>query len=336
MKIIIPSAGAGKRLFPHTQTKPKPMVSIAGKPIIGHILDRMIPMNPDEVLLIVGYQKEQLIRYVDEEYSSVLNIRYITQEERLGLAHAIYMAKEHVLNSTIMIVLGDMIFKSGYTEFLHEHLSKGSCAASIGTKQVNDPEKYGIVELDADTATIKSLEEKPVNPKSDIGIAGVYFVNDTKALFDAIEWMIANNIKTRSEYQLTDALQEMVSRGFCLKAFDVSSWYDCGHAKSLIEANRILLNENESIDSSHEIVSSVILHPVSIGKNVRIVNSIIGPNTSIASGTSLEHAIVSESIIGSRTVIANILLHSSVIGDDVSVIGKHNSLNIGDFSSIEF
>lgn len=336
MKVIIPAAGAGTRLFPHTHTKPKPMVFIAGKPIIGHILDRMIDLAPEEVILIVGYRKEQLISYVDRYYKDLFNIRYVCQENRMGLGHSVYLAKEHIQDSEIMIALGDMIFKTGYKDFHDQYCQNGACSASIGVREVDEPRKYGIVYLDGQSPYIEKLEEKPENSSSNLGIAGVYFIKDTSLLLDILGWMMENNIKTRGEYQLTDALQEMVSRGSKLKTFQVSSWYDCGHARSLLEANRILLSESESSSGTYESISSVIIPPVKFGANVKVINSVIGPFTSIAEDSVIESSIISNTVIGSRTHLSSVNLQSSIVGDDANVIGKYNSLNIGDSSSIEF
>ncbi len=334
IKIIIPAAGAGKRLFPHTFTKPKPMVYIAGKPIIGHILDRMKDMKPEEIIIVVGYKKEQIVAYVDKNYSNVFNIRYVDQGEQLGLGHSIYVAKDSIGDSDIMIALGDMIFKAGYFEFYMQHLNNGDCSGSIGIREVDDPKKYGIVELEG--KYIKKLEEKPINPKSNLGIAGVYFIRNTHLLLSILEEIIKKNILTSSEYQLTDALQEMVNRGYKLKTFPVSSWYDCGHPDSLLETNRVLLDEKKEMDHIHKIKDSLIIQPVAIGDNVTIMNSVIGPHASIASDSYIESSIISESIIGSRSHISKVNLQKSIVGDDTSVLGKYNSFNIGDSSSIEF
>ncbi|MCZ7401021.1 MAG: sugar phosphate nucleotidyltransferase [Candidatus Methanoperedens sp.] len=334
IKVVIPAAGAGKRLFPHTFTKPKPMVYIAGKPIIGHILDRMIDVEPEEIIMVVGYKKEQIISYVDTNYSSLFNIRYVDQEEQLGLGHSIYVARDEIGDSGIMIALGDMIFKAGYSEFYKHYLTNGECAASIGVREVDDPKKYGIVELEG--KYIKRLEEKPAHPSSNLGIAGVYFIKETSVLLSILDDMIKKNTRTRGEYQLTDALQEMVNRGHRLKTFPVSSWYDCGHPESLLETNRVLLDEKEDIDHVHQIKDSVIIQPVAIGDNVTIINSVVGPHASIASDSYIESSIISDSVIGSRSHISKVNLQRSIVGDDASVHGKHNSLNIGDASSIEF
>jgi glucose-1-phosphate thymidylyltransferase len=334
IKAVIPAAGAGKRLFPHTFTKPKPMVYIAGKPIIGHILDRMRDVAPEEIIMVVGYKKEQIMSYVDKNYSRVFNIRYVDQVEQLGIGHSIYIAKDEIGDSNIMIALGDMIFKAGYLEFYRHHLNNGDCSGSIGVREVDDPKKYGIVELGG--KYIKTLEEKPSHPRSNLGIAGVYFIKETQVLLSVLEEMIEKDMRKLGEYQLTDALQEMVNRGYRLKTFPVSSWYDCGHSDSLLETNRVLLDEKEDIDHVYQIKDSVIIQPVAIGDNVIIINSVIGPHASIASDSYIESSIISDSVIGSRSHISKVNLQRSIVGDDASVHGKHNSLNIGDLSSIEF
>ncbi len=334
IKIVIPAAGAGKRLFPHTFTKPKPMVYIAGKPIIGHILDRMKDVEPEEIIMVVGYKKEQIVSYVDKNYSDIFKIKYVDQEEQLGLGHSIYVARREIGGSNIMIALGDMIFKAGYLEFYTHYLNNGECAASIGVREVDDPKKYGVVELKGES--IKRLEEKPAQPKSNLGIAGVYFIKETRILMSILEEMIRKDIRTRGEYQLTDALQEMVNKSYNLKTFPVSSWYDCGHPESLLETNRVLLDEKEFIDQVHQLKDSVIIQPVAIGDNVTIINSVIGPYASIADDSYIESSIISDSVIGSRSHISKVNLQRSIVGDDASVHGKHNSLNIGDSSSIEF
>ena len=320
MKVIIPAAGAGKRLFPHTYTKPKPMVYIAGKPIIGHILDRIKDVKPEEIIMVVGYKKEQIMSYVDKNYSNIFNIKYIDQQEQLGLGHSIYVARDEIGDSEIMIALGDMIFKAGYSEFYDHHINNGDCSGSIGVREVDDPKKYGIVELEG--KYIKKLEEKPSRPRSKLGIAGVYFIKETKLLLSILEEMIKKDTRTRGEYQLTDALQEMVSRGHRLKTFPVSSWYDCGHQESLLETNRVLLDEKEDIDHVHEIKDSVIIQPVAIGDNVKIINSVVGPHASIASDSVIESSIISDSVIGSRSHISKVNLQRSIVGMTQACMGN--------------
>lgn len=334
MKVVIPAAGAGKRLFPHTFTKPKPMVYIAGKPIIGHIFDRMRDLEPEEVILVVGYKKEQIISYVNENYSNDFNIKYVDQHEQLGLAHSIFTAKDEIGESEILIALGDNIFESNYSDLCELFSIENDYSGYIGVAEVDDPTKYGIVELNGED--VSKLEEKPKNSKSNIGIAGIYFIKDTGILMSILGEMIRNGIRTHGEYQLTDALQEMVSRGYRLKTFQVPKRLDCGRKEALIEANRLLLDEKKGIDDVFKINNTVIIQPVAIGENVTILNSVVGPHASIAKNTCIDNCIISNTVIGSQSKISKVNLQNSIIGDDARVCGNHNSLNIGDSSSIEF
>lgn len=334
IKVVIPAAGVGKRLYPHTLTKPKSMVSVAGKPIIGHILDRLIDVQAEELVIVVGYMKDKTISYIDSNYSSCFGkISYVTQDKPLGLGHSIYVTKDVIGDSPIMIALGDMIFKAGYKKFLKFHEKNGECSGSIGVKIVDMPQYYGVVYLD-DAGTIVKLEEKPQLSTSDLGIAGIYIIDDTPLLFESLEKLISNDTKKEGEYQLTDALQIMVGSGAMLKTFHVHDWYDCGRADTLLEVNRLLLAEipREIIRSTN----SIIIQPVAVGCGVEIVNSVIGPDVSIADDTVIKNSIIADSIVGSCAKIMNMNLQTSILGDAVNLAGKPNTLNIGDSSTIEF
>jgi glucose-1-phosphate thymidylyltransferase len=332
MKVIIPAAGAGKRLYPHTYTKPKPMVFVAGKPIIGHILDKMVDIEPEEVIVVVGYMKDKIISYVKANYSdSFKKITFVNQEQQLGLGHSIFVTRDQVGDSPILIALGDMIFRDGYSDFLDQHRCNGDSSGSIGVKLIDNPQHYGIVYLGPDR-TIEKLVEKPEHSTSNLGIAGVYFIEDTPMLFDAIGSLMKTNHK--EEVQLTDALQLSVENGSIYKTFEVNSWYDCGRPESLLEVNRILLAENAV--SNNGAKNSIIIEPVSIGRNAKIDNSIIGPYVSISDGATVSSTIIEDSIVGNNAEIKHMMLRYSIIGDHAILIGKSNALNIGDSSTIEF
>jgi glucose-1-phosphate thymidylyltransferase len=332
MKIVIPAAGAGKRLYPHTYTKPKPMVFVAGKPIIGHILDKAVDMRPEEVIIVVGYMKEPLIDYVNANYlQRFRKITYVNQDEQLGLGHSIYVAREAVGDSPVMIALGDMIFKGGYKEFADLHRCNGNCSGSIGVKEIDNPRHYGIATLDRD-GRVKRLVEKPKRSASRVGIAGVYFIEDTRGLFKALERVVRNS--GDSEVQLTDGLQKAVEDGANYRTFEVNSWYDCGRPESLLEVNRLLLAELKPKWKLTE--RSIIIDPVSIGKDVVIENSIIGPNVSISDSSTISNSIVEDSIVGFHSEVRHMMLRQSIVGDGVVLHGKANALNIGDSSTIEF
>lgn len=332
LKVVIPAAGAGKRLYPHTYTKPKPMVSVAGKPIIGHILDRMAGLDPDEVIVVVGYMREKIIDYIDGNYAKAFRkITFIAQEKQMGLGHAILVTRDAVGDSPIMIALGDMIFQDGYREFLEQHRANGRCSGSIGVKAIDAPEHYGIVYLDAGR-TIEKLVEKPKHSTSRLGIAGVYFIDDTPRLFRALDEIVRTC--GASEVQLTDALQKAVELGSRYKTFEVNSWYDCGRPRSLLEVNRILLGEKGP--SGNGVPGSIIVEPVAIGRGARIERSVVGPYVSVSEGAVVINSIIEDSIVGNNAEVEYMTLHSSIIGEHAVLRGKANTLNIGDSSTIEF
>ena len=332
MKVLIPAAGAGKRLYPHTYTKPKPMVFVAGKPIIGHILDKAVDLKPESVVIVVGYMKDKLIDYVDDHYRKKFrDIVYVTQEQQLGLGHSILVAADAVGDSPVMIALGDMIFKGGYKEFADLHHCNGTCSGSIGVKEIEDPRHYGIVSLDS-KGRVAKLVEKPKRAASRLGIAGVYFIEDTPSLFKALEHVMRR--RSNGEVQLTDGLQKAVEAGAHYRTFEVNSWYDCGRPESLLEVNRLLLSELKPKWKLAE--KSIVIDPVSIGKDVVIENSIIGPNVSIDDGCSIRNSIIEDSIVGLHSDVRHMMLRQSILGDGVVLSGKSNALNIGDSSTIEF
>ena len=327
MKALIPAAGIGTRLRPHTFTKPKPMIYVAGKQIIGHILDNLIGCV-DEVVIVVGYMKETLIEYVEENYKDNFKITFVDQKERLGLGHAVYVAKNIIKDSQCLITLGDEFFGVPFKEMIETHEKQLPCDASIGVKVVDLPQHYGIVEFD--NGHINRLVEKPKEPKSNMAIAGVYIIENTKLLYKCLKELIKEN--KSGEYQLTDALQKMVDKGATLKKFNITNWYDCGRPEMLLNVNKMLLNQNTKIIGMTE--NCVINEPVIVDENSYLRNSIIGPNVSVAKGTVIENAIVENSIIGFKSRIKNIILKDSLIGDEVVVQGSEHKMNVGENTKI--
>jgi glucose-1-phosphate thymidylyltransferase len=335
MKVLIPAAGQGIRLKPHTLTRPKPMIYVAGKPIIGHILDNLKGIFTD-VILIVGYMKNKLIDYVNENYSSEFNIDYVEQTEILGLGHAIYMGKEKVGDSPMLITLGDEFFGMSYSEMLAEHKRLQPTAGTLGVKHVENPTHYGVVEHEGKKIT--KLVEKPAEPKTDLAIAGVYFIEDTPLLWRCLENVMARNSKKlggsgKPNFQLTDALQLMVEAGSELKLFNVPDWYDCGRPEMLLEINQILLDKYGTYNHG-SVYRCVLIDPVRIGPDCEISDSIIGPHVSIAQGTRVKNSIIKNSIIGSESDIENIVLNASIINDEVVMHGREQTVNVGENSEI--
>ncbi|MFS8627836.1 MAG: sugar phosphate nucleotidyltransferase [Limnochordales bacterium] len=324
MKAILPVAGVGTRLRPLTHTQPKTLVHVAGKPILGHILDRLLPVGVDEVVLIVGQWGERIVEYVRREYPQ-LKVTAVEQPERKGLGHAVYMAKDVFKDGEpALIVLGDTIFQAD----LREALRSGK--STIGVRRVPNPSQFGVVELE--DGRVKRLVEKPADPPSDLAIVGIYFVRDSGLLFRCLHEIIAEDIKVKGEYQLTDGLQRMIERGEELLTFPVEDWWDCGNPEILLRTNRALLSRAER--PPVRIEGSVIIPPVAIDPTAVIEGSIIGPYVSVAAGATITHCVIRDSIINEGARVSNALLENSLIGEDAEVCGEFARLHIGDSSSL--
>lgn len=323
MKAVIPVAGEGTRLRPHTHTVPKPLLKVAGKAILGHILDDVVHLGINEVVLIVGYRGTHIVDYVKANYD--LNVSFVEQRERLGLGHAIYLTKDYVGDEPVLVMLGDTIFKGDFARIV------GSGANYLGVKEVPDPERFGVVEVDG--GRIVNLVEKPAEPQSNLAIVGIYCIHDGARLYDALGTIISEDLRTRGEYQLTDALNLMIRRGIELEAFEIEGWYDCGKPETLLETNRDLL---EMAGSKISVPGSIIIDPVNIAGDVVIESSVIGPYVSISDKTVVKKSIIRNSILGSSALVEDALLESSLIGDNAVVRGLFKKLNVGDSSEIDF
>ena len=323
MKVIIPVAGAGTRLRPHTHTTPKVLISVAGKPMIGHILDQLVGLPIDQIVMVVGQMGDQIKEYVDGNYK--FKVRYIVQQEAKGLADAVYLTRETVKKDEALIILGDTIFSTDFKKLLSKKNSQ------LGVKEVSDPRRFGVVEHQH--GRITKLVEKPEHPKSNLAIVGIYLIKDMPKLYSAISTLMEKNIRTKGEYQLTDALQLLIDRGQTMETFAVDGWYDCGKPETLLDTNRQLLDRHPP--KAVKIKGVVINNPVSIDPSARIEKSVIGPYVSVAAGSHIKNTIISETIIGKNVCLESIMLQKSIVGDNAVVIGKQRKLNVGDGSEVD-
>ncbi len=322
MKAIVPAAGVGTRLRPHTHTAPKVLLNVAGKPILAHILDEIIGLGVDELVLIVGYMGERIRQYVDSHYD--VSVHYVEQPERLGLGHAVSLARDVVRSGPVLIVLGDTIFDADFKRILSGQ------ANYIGVKPVEEPSRFGIVEVDGNRVT--RLVEKPERPASNLAIVGIYYVAESAALFTALEEIMEAGIKTKGEYQLTDALQRMIENGMEMHPVSIDGWHDCGRPETLLETNRHLLDR---IGGEMRVEGCHVIPPVSVAPSAVIDRSIIGPYVSVAPGVSIRNAIVRNSILNENAVVEEMLLDASVVGENAVVRGGYQKLNVGDSSEIQ-
>jgi glucose-1-phosphate thymidylyltransferase len=332
MKAIIPVAGAGTRLRPHTHTQPKVLVPIAGKPILGHIVDYLQEGGIKDFVFILGYLGDKIEEFITKQYANKINYKFIHQEPREGSAHAIWVAKEELKNEKeFLIFFGDSIVNMNLEQFINAQYT------TVGVKKVNNPVLFGIAETNHETQQVHKLVEKPLIPKSNLALVGAYKIIDSPFFFQTLEELLTQNIKTNNEYHLTDLLMFLVQKGHYIQTQQVDNWFDCGRKETLLEANAILLNslahKNKKNDSY---THTIIIPPVRIGENCKIEHSIIGPNVAIGENTTLKNTIVSNSIIGSYSELKDVVLQNSVIGNDTSLKGLVQSLNVGDDTEIDF
>ncbi len=328
MKAIIPVAGAGTKLRPHTYTQPKGLIPLAGKTILSINVDQLHEAGINEFVFIVGYLGEKIQDYIKENYPDLV-CHFIYQTERKGTAHAIDLARKIIGDDEVFIALGDTICEYDINAVLSSECSM------LGIKKVDDPRNFGVAELD-EKGFISKVVEKPSIPKSNMALVGLYKIKNSTTLFKCVENIINNNIKSYNEFNLTDALECMIESGEKFKAFKVENWFDCGKKETLLQSNSILLEKfGGSIAQSSKFENTIFIPPVSIAEGCDIKNSIIGPHVAMGENTIVNYSIVKASIIGSFSKLYDVVLDDSLIGSDTEIRGETRSLNIGDNTEID-
>ncbi|MEI7555179.1 sugar phosphate nucleotidyltransferase [Candidatus Chlorohelix sp.] len=328
MKIIIPLAGLGTRLRPHTYSKPKPLVNVAGKPVLAHILDELAVLDVEEIIFIVGYLGDQIEKYVSKNYPQYKS-RFIVQTEMLGQAHAVNLANEYVTDE-VLIIFADTIFKTDLTL-----LKNISTDGVIYTKEVENPASYGVTVLN-EQSIITRLVEKPKTYVSNLAVVGIYYFKKGEWLFSAIKKQMERNIQLGGEYFLADAISIMIEEKAKFNAFTLEVWEDCGKIDTLLLTNRYLLSKLNDGLHKDEYPDSVIVPPVYIAPDAKIERSVIGPYVSIAAGVQVIESILRDCIINEKAVVKSSTLSESVIGSNASVAGTFHRLNVGDNSEINY
>jgi glucose-1-phosphate thymidylyltransferase len=327
MKAIIPVAGAGTKLRPHTYTQPKALIPLAGKTILNIIVEQLAEAGVTEFIFIIGYLGEKIQDYVTKNFTG-LNCHFVTQNDRHGTGHAVRLTKDLVGDDEVIIILGDTIAEFDMKEVLD------STHSMLGIKKVDDPRNFGVAEIDEEGRVIRVIE-KPAIPKSNMALVGIYKIKETKLLFSCLDDLV----DTREDFQdfnLTDALECMIQKGGEFKSFKVSNWFDCGKKETLLESNAIMLKKfGGNVFESNPFQNTIIIPPVSIADGCVIKNSVIGPNVAIGEHTSINHGIIKDSIIGSYSNLVEIVLYNSLIGNDAEVKGVSRNLNIGDNTAID-
>jgi len=329
MKAVIPVAGAGTKLRPLTYTQPKALIPIAGKTILSHIVDQLHEAGITEFIFIVGYLGEKIQDYVKQTYPH-LTTHFVYQNERQGTGHAVELTKKLIGDEPIFVALGDTICEFDVKEIIDSPVSM------IGVRKVDDPRDFGVATID-DDGFIEQLVEKPAIPKSNMALVGLYKINETAVLFECLHQLFVENITTRGEYNLTDALACMIQKGTRFRSFKVVNWFDCGKKESILETNATLLKKmGGHVPAADIYKDTIIIHPVSIAAGCTISNAIIGPHVAIGPNTTITQSIIRDSIIGGYTNLHEVVLDNSLIGSDASVKGLSRSLNIGDNTEIDF
>jgi len=321
---VIPVAGTGTRLRPHTHSAPKVLLNVAGKPILAYILDDLPALGIHEVVLIIGYLGDRIRDYVDRHYPD-LKVHYVEQKEQLGLGHAVSLAEPHAGAAPLLIILGDTIFAADLASVL------AGRTHSIGVKIVEDPRRFGIVETDG-SGRITRMVEKPEHPTSRLAITGVYYFTSGAPLFAALRELQKKDVRTRGEFQLTDGMQLLVERGETITTFPIEGWYDCGKFETLLETNRVLLERHVM---SPSVPGSIVHPPVVIAEDAVVEGSILGPHVTIAAGARVRNAIVRNAIVNENATVEDVLVEDSVVGDNAVVRGGFRRVNVGDSSEVQ-
>ena len=333
MKIIIPMAGWGSRLRPHTIKIPKPMVKIAGKPIVQRLVENLsesVSGKIEEINFIIrkefGAETEAKLKEVAKEMGTKAIISY--QESPEGTAHAIYCAKES-LKGNVIVAFADTLFK---TDFKIDTSKDGV----IWVNKIDDPSAFGVVKLDKDNV-ITDFVEKPKDFVSDLAIIGIYYFKSGEDLQTEIEYLLDNDIREKGEYQLTNALENLKQKGAKFVPGEVTEWLDCGNKNACVFTNQRVLEINkdsEKLTFSKNFNNSVIIEPCFIGKNVEIHNSIIGPHVSIGTGTVIENSRIENTIIQEGSEIYGRIIKNSMLGKFVKLKNAAEDLSIGDYTEI--
>lgn len=330
IKAVIPVAGVGTMLRPHTHTQPKPLIPVAGKAILGHIIENLLAVGIRDFVFVIGYLGEKIEEYVRDRYQEKANMEFVVQAPREGLGHAIWVAREEISSAEeALIVLGDTIFDVDLEAVLRAQHT------TVGVQVVDDPRQFGVAMLDEE-GYVSSVVEKPRIPKSNLALVGLYRIKEVNALIESLDFIIANDQRgDRQEFHLTDGLMRMIEGGVKIKTHVVDKWFDCGRKDGLLETNRILLERNQN-GTTYNYKNCVIRPPVHISEFCVIENSIVGPNVAIAEHATIKNSIVVNSILGAYSQLDSIVLEDSVIGNDSSMKGNSHSVNIGDNTEIDF
>ncbi|HYD52274.1 MAG TPA: sugar phosphate nucleotidyltransferase [Gemmatimonadaceae bacterium] len=326
MKVIMPVAGKGTRLRPHTHITPKPMLKIAGRPVIDYVMEDLKALgNVEQIIYITGHLKEKVEQFAREKtpFPSV----FVEQKEQRGTADAVALAKPYV-DQPVMIIFVDTIFDADFSV-----VKSTDADGIIWVKEVEDYQRFGVVVTDAD-GNMTRIVEKPSEPISKRANIGLYYVRNWQLMMEGIEWVLQQP-PNKGEYYLTDAFQYMIDKGAKIRVEDVEGWYDAGKLDTLLETNQAVLERRKAARKPANLPGDVtIVEPVYIEDGVTLSRSTLGPNVTIEAGTTVEGCELRDTIVGAKSVIRNSVLRNSYIGDGAIVEGLEGETTIADHSEI--
>jgi len=326
MKVIIPLAGKGTRLRPHTHITPKPMLKIAGKPVIDYVMEDLERLgNVEQVIYITGHLKEKVEEYARAKYP--FDAVFIEQKVQDGTAGAVALARDYV-DQPVFIIFVDTIFDADLSV-----VNRTDADGIIWVKTVEDYQRFGVVVTDQD-GNMTKIVEKPSTPISKRANIGLYYIRNWKLLYEGIDWTLRQP-KNKGEYYLTDAYQYMIDHGAKIKVIDVEGWYDAGEQGTLLETNRIMLEKGRARRPSTLPASVRVIDPVYIEDDVVMAEATIGPNVAIGAGSRLEGSELRDTIVGSGSTVTNSSLTNSLIGDAAVVEGVRGQINVSDHSVVK-
>jgi len=324
MKVIIPLAGKGTRLRPHTHLTPKPMLKVAGKPVMAYILEDLEKLgNVEQIIYITGHLKEKVEEYVRAEFD--FPAVFIEQKVQDGTAGAVALARTHV-DQPVLIIFVDTIFDADLSV-----IKTTDADGIIWVKEVEDYQRFGVVVTDA-AGDMTKIVEKPSTPISKRANIGLYYIKNWKLLYEGIEWVLKQP-KNKGEYYLTDAFQYMIDKGAKIRVIDVEGWYDAGKIDTLLETNRAMLEKGRARRPSTT-DGCRIVDPVYVEEDVTIRRSTIGPNVTLGAGTVVEDSELIDTLVGTKARIVRSALRNSLVGDEAVVEGVRGELTIGDHSEV--
>lgn len=325
MRAIIPAAGEGRRLRPFTHTRPKPLLPVAGKAILAHIIDDLIDAGITDFSIVVGYMGELIENYIKQRYGNEISVRFVVQKKLLGLGYAVLLGLEGQRDDEpIIVALGDTIVKADLTAFIERNVN------CIGLHKVHNPRRFGVASLD--NQRITTVVEKPEKPDSDWAITGLYLFRETAPLRNTLQRLLDAKKLTLGELQLTDAIELLIEKGEPFVGHIIDGWFDCGTSESLLSTNRTLL-EMDGNDPCGD--DSIFVKPVWIAATASVRHSIIGPYVSVGDRAHIERAIVRDSIIGEDALVKDAILQDTIIGNQAIFEGNESSLNLGDSSIVQ-